>query len=182
MRAIGLRAEELVAELHAIAASQFRGERAGHTLQPTAIVSEAWIRLMGTPGARFESAAAFRCWAASVVRNILVDHARARGAVKRGGDWTRRDGVELDGLGSASSPGEILELHDALKELSERDPVLARIVELRFFGGMTLGEIAEELGVDVPSVRTDWLLARAMIRGMMRRGDGDGDAARRFDR
>lgn len=168
VRAVGLQAGELIAELHAIAESQFRGERAGHTLQPTAIVSEAWIRLMRTPGARFENAAAFRCWAASVVRNILVDHARARGAAKRGGGWTRREVASLDGLGASSTPREILDLHEALGALGERDPTLARIVEWRFFGGLTIEEIAAELGVETASVRADWLLARAMIRGMLR--------------
>lgn len=171
IREAGERASEQIADLHAIASAHFRSERSDHTLQPTAIVSEAWIRLMRSPHTRFETPAAFRSWASSVVRHILVDHARAKGAAKRGGDWQRAAGVDPDQLESPATSEDILRLHEALLELGKRDPMLARIVEMRFFGGMSLIEIAAEMNLDELKVRADWSLARAMIRGMMQSGD-----------
>ena len=164
-------AEELLAivydELRQLARRQFRGERAGHTLQPTALVHEAYLRLAKDSDARWESRAHFFGTAARAMRQILVDHARRRSAGKRGGGAER---VTLD----TSVPGEdalaadVLDLHDALERLASNDPDLARLVELRFFAGLTLDETADALGVSRRKVAKDWSVARLWLQRELR--------------
>ena len=164
-------AEELLEivydELRKLARRQLRGERAGHTLQPTALVHEAYLRLARGREARWESRAHFFGAAARAMRQILVDHARRRRAGKRGGGAER---VTLD----TSVPGEdgvaadVLDLHEALERLALNDPDLARLVELRFFAGLTLDETAETLGVSRRKVAKDWSVARLWLQRELR--------------
>jgi RNA polymerase sigma factor (TIGR02999 family) len=149
-------------ELRDLAARQMRGERAGHTLQPTALVHEAWMRLVdGEVG--FDSRAHFFGTAARAMRQVLVDHARRRDAGKRGGGWER---VTLDsGLAEDNHlAADILDLDTTLTRLSAHDAVLARLVELRFFAGLTLDEAADALGVSRRKAAKDWSVARLWLR------------------
>jgi RNA polymerase sigma-70 factor, ECF subfamily len=154
-------------ELRQLARRQFRGERASHTLQPTALVHEAYLRLAKLPDVRWESRAHFFGTAARAMRQILVDHARRRGAGKRGGGAER---VTLD----TSIPGEdalaadVLDLHDALERLAANDPELGRLVELRFFAGLTLDETAETLNFSRRKVAKDWSVARLWLQRELR--------------
>jgi len=143
-----------------------RHERPDHTLQPTALVNEAYLRMVGKP-VSWESRAEFLRAASRVMREVLIDHARARGAVKRGGDRNR---VELhDAVGLAESEPEIfLALEDALRKLGERDPRSLEIVELRYFGGLSREETARVLKVSLKTVARDWNFARAWLEQELR--------------
>lgn len=164
-------AEELLAivydELRQLARRQFRGERAGHTLQPTALVHEAYLRLAKLPRPRWESRAHFFGTAARAMRQILVDHARRRSAGKRGGGAER---VTLDTSVSGKDPlaADVLDLHDALERLASNDPDLAHLVELRFFAGLTLDETADALGISRRKVAKDWSVARLWLQRELR--------------
>jgi RNA polymerase sigma factor (TIGR02999 family) len=149
-------------QLHAIAARHMAGERAGHTLQATALVHEAYLRLLGTEPLAFPSKAHFFAAAAEAMRRILIDHARAKRSAKRGGG---RTGLPLDALELArrDDPGEILSVDEALSRLEEQDRRLADLVKLRFFAGLSEAEIAAVLGVTERTVRRDWVLARAWL-------------------
>lgn len=151
----------LYMELRRLAGGFFRGERSGHTLQPTALVNEAWLRLHESPG-EWENRSHFLGAAARAMRRILVEHARKRAALKRGGDFAH---VTFDDLAvQTPDPGvDVLLLNDALDALSEHDGRLARVVELHFFAGCTFPEIAETLGLSEPTVRRDWAYARAWL-------------------
>lgn len=160
-------------ELRRIAAAYLRGERAGHTLQATALVNEAFVRL-GDDG-RWRDRAHFIATAARAMRRILVDHARARHALKRGGDAGRVTivgdgmGAKADGSGGGAAGGEttsidLLALDEALGRLETLHERQARIVELRFFGGFSVAETAELLGVSDRTVELDWSVARAWLR------------------
>ena len=145
-------------ELRGVAARQLRREQIGHTLHPTALVHEAYVKLAGT-GIDASSRSHFLAIAARAMRQVLVDHARRRSARKRGGDWhatTLTDGsasIEL-------RPEEMIALDTALETLDERQ---RRVVECRFFGGMEEQEIAEALEVSERTVRRDWVKARAWL-------------------
>jgi len=157
-------------ELHRIAARHLSRERSGHTLQPTALVSEAYMRLaQGQPSRLFNDRTHFFAVAARVVRAVLVDHARARGAVKRGDGAM---GVELadDHASIGARPVDLLDLDRALVELEAMDPVQSRIVEMRYFAGLSIDETAEALGTSPSTVKRGWLAAKTWIR---RRLDGD---------
>ena len=154
----------LNAELRAIAAGLLRRERQGHTLQPTALVHEAWLRMGPGGEADYADRVHFLATAAQVMRRLLVDHARARAADKRGGDWTR---VTLDdAVAAASGPvdADVLALHAALQKLHALSERQARVVELRWFGGLTLQETADALRVSTGTVENDWAFARAWLR------------------
>jgi RNA polymerase sigma factor (TIGR02999 family) len=149
-------------ELRGLARARMRGERDDHTLQPTALVHEAWLRLLGGDGARFENRAHFYGAAAEAMRRILVDHARARGADKRGGGRARETlGDEAGETGA--DPEEILAVHEALERLEGVDEEKSRLVKLRFFSGLSLEEIAVLLEVSVPTLKRRWRFARAWL-------------------
>ncbi|MEQ8316079.1 MAG: ECF-type sigma factor [Phycisphaerales bacterium] len=150
-------------QLRALAGSYFRGQRAGHTLTPTVLVHEAYLRLSKTSDNGWESQGHFCAVAATAMRCVLKDYARHVLAAKRGGDWSR---VTLNGLssGSASLVVDPVDLSDALEKLAEIDERQSRIVELRFLAGLTNEEVAELLGVSVRTVTLDWRMARAWLR------------------
>ncbi len=148
--------------LRGLAAAYLHEERRDHTLQPTALVHEAYLKL-ANGSASWKSQTHFQAVAANAMRQILVDHARARRTLKRGGDWLR---VTLSGE-AAATPGvdvDMLALDDALCQLAELDARKARIVELRFFGGLTSAEAADEVGVSPKTAEADWYFARAWLR------------------
>ena len=150
-------------ELRRLAAGYMRHERREHTLQPTALVHEAYLRLVDQRDASPENRAHFFGIAAGVMRRILIDHARARNAEKRGGDHLK---VDLDeAAAEMSHPSEsLIELDRALERLAAIDPRRARVVELRFFGGLTVEEIADLMAVGARTVDRDWRVARAWLR------------------
>lgn len=160
-------AEKLIAivydELRTLAARQLRRERADHTLRPTALVHEAYLRLVDQSEAGFNGRGHFFGCAARAMRQILVDHARRRDADKRGGGWER---VTLDGEVAGQDPlvAEILDLHAALEKLSAQDRSLAELVELRFFGGLTVDEAAEARGISPRKAAKDWSVARLWLQ------------------
>ncbi len=140
-----------------------RGERDGHTLQPTALVNEAYLRLVDQNRIGWRDRAHFFATAAIVMRRILVDHARARDASKRGGVWRR---VTLTDQITAAEGGllDTLALDQALSRLSEMDERMAKVVEMRFFAGMKMEEIAHVLGVSRRTVAEDWNMAKRWLR------------------
>ena len=149
-------------ELHRLAHHYMSGERAGHTLQTTALVNEAYVRLIDWKNVRWQNRAHFFAVSAQLMRHILVDFARARNYEKRGGGARR---VELDAVAviADDKSTDLLALDEALKALAELDERQSRVVELRFFGGLTNDEVAEVLKVSEPTVRRDWSLARAWL-------------------
>ena len=153
-------------ELRAIAAAQLRGERQEHTLQPTALVHEAYLRLSEQRRRQWKERRQFFAVASRLMRQVLVDHARARSAAKRGGEATRIEVTSLDALGKLAAPPEvfdILPLDEALTRLAALQPRLAKIVELRFFGGLEVEETAALLDCSPRTVKRDWALARAWL-------------------
>lgn len=150
-------------ELHRLAARHMRHERGNHTLQPTALVHEAYERLVQQPQIPWQSRAHFYATASQLMRHILVDHARARQAEKRGGNQNK---VTLDEsvLQTTNQSVNVLDLHDALERLAQFDIRQLRIVELHFFGGMTFEEIALVLSISDRTVKRDWRMARAWLR------------------
>lgn len=151
------------AELRRIAARQLRSERAGHTLQPTALVHEVYLRLVGQRHVDWQNRAHFFGVAAQVMRRILVDHARRHGASKRG-EGVRS--VSIDDAKESAAPDEIpiLTLDRALDRLGEIDSELAKMVELRAFGGLTIEEAAHVLKVSPSTVKRDWRTATAWLK------------------
>jgi RNA polymerase sigma factor (TIGR02999 family) len=149
-------------ELRRRAASYLRRERAGHTLQPTALVHEAWIRLVDQREVRWQNRAHFFAIAAQAMRRILVDHARSRHRAKRGSGATKVTLLE-DSARTPERAIDLLALDEALERLARRDPQLARVVELRFFGGLSVEETAEVLGCSASTVKRDWATARAWL-------------------
>jgi RNA polymerase sigma factor (TIGR02999 family) len=150
------------AELRRMAARQLRRERINHTLQPTALVHEAYLRLVGQREVDWQSRAHFFAVAAQVMRRILVDHARRHGAVKRG-EGVRCVSVDDAQEVAASDEIPILALDRALDRLQKVDAGLARIVELRAFGGLTIEEAAQVLEVSPSTVKRDWRTAKAWL-------------------
>lgn len=156
-------------ELHGLARGYLRRESAGHTLQPTALVNEAYLKLVQQDRVDWQGRSHFFAVGAQAMRRILVDHARTKAREKRGGG---RERVTLDEA-VAFSPRQdedVLALDQALTRLSERHPRQARIVELRFFGGLQLEEVAELLGVSRRTVAGDWRLAKAWLRRELSEG------------
>jgi RNA polymerase sigma-70 factor, ECF subfamily len=149
-------------ELRIIAGRHMRGERCGHTLEPTALVHEAYMRLVGQREVEWQSRAHFLSIAARIMRRVLVDHARRRAAAKRGGG---RVAITVTGgaLSSASAVIDLIALDDALMELAARDERQAKGVELRFFAGLDVGETAEVLGLSAATVKRDWRFAKAWL-------------------
>jgi len=156
-------------ELRRLAAHYLRGERPDHTLQPTALVHEAYLQLVDQTEMRWQNRAHFVGVAAQLMRRILVDHARTRHSLKRGGRQAR---VSLDDVFVASDDrsDELLAIDEALTRLAAEDPQQSRIVELRFFGGLTVEETAEVIGISPATVKRDWNVARAWLYRELDRG------------
>jgi RNA polymerase sigma-70 factor, ECF subfamily len=150
------------AELRRLAASYLRRERPDHTLQPTALVHEAFMRLLDQRQIDWSNRAQFMGLAAVMMRRILVNHARDRVAGKRGGG-AEHVPLTLAGEGIGAAEVNLLDLHDALDRLGEADQRKAQIVELKFFGGLTTEEIAETLRISPATVERDWKFARAWL-------------------
>lgn len=150
-------------ELRQLAGRYMRDERVGHTLQPTALVHEVFLRLMGQERANWQCRAHFIAVAAQLMRRILVDYARRRSAAKRGGAAvTLSHECNVPG-GTAVSWEELLAIDEVLARLARFDPRKARIVEMRYFGGLSVEETAEALGVSARTVKADWRSARAWM-------------------
>lgn len=164
--------------LHRLAAHYMRQERPDHTLQTTALLNEAYLRLVSQEKTDWQDRAHFFGIASRLMREILVDHARGRQAGKRGGLVEKLPIDEVRDFPPSKSR-ELVELDDALRSLEELDPRQARIVELRFFGGLTVEETAEVLGISPRTVKREWTVARAWLHGELsgkKRQDGLGSA------
>ncbi|MCU1257485.1 MAG: polymerase, sigma-24 subunit, subfamily [Bryobacterales bacterium] len=154
---------EVHAELHRLARSYISRERRGHTLQPTALINEAYLKLVGEQGMQWRSRSHFVAVAAQLMRFILVDHCRKKGYAKRGGGALRVTFNE--NLNIAVDRGaELIQLDEKLKELEAQDPRKSRIAELRFFGGLSVEETADALSVSVATVMRDWRITRAWLQ------------------
>ncbi len=151
----------LYAELKALAARALRSEREGHTLQTTALVNEAWLRLLGDEAAASANRAQFAALAAQAMRRVLVDHARRRHAAKRPDPAQRIDIEEID---LPTDEVDLVGLDGALDRLAELSPRQARVVDLKFFGGLELEQIADLLDIARPTVVRDWRMARAWLQ------------------
>ena len=160
------------AELRRIARRQMSGERPGHTLQATALVNEAYLRLAGQEGFEWHDRAHFFAVCAQVMRHILIDHARAHVRDKRGGGALH---VSLNeaAVMAAEQAGDFVALDEALRALEAVDPQKARIVELRYFGGLSIEETAEVLKMSPRTVRREWRRAKAWLYRMIAEGGGD---------
>jgi RNA polymerase sigma-70 factor, ECF subfamily len=150
--------------LRQLAARYMRQERRNHTLQPTALVHEAYERLVQQPQIPWQSRAHFYATASQLMRHILVDHARTRQAAKRGGvqNQVTLDDALLPAMGQSA---DVLALHEALERLARFDARQSRIVEMHFFGGLTFEEMASVLRVSDRTVKRDWSMARAWLKG-----------------
>ena len=157
-------------ELHRLAGAYLRSERREHTLQPTALVNEAYLKLVRQRNIQWQNRAQFFGVAAQLMRRILVDHARANSADKRGGD---RVNVSLKNIGAFGTQPttDVLALHDVLNRLAEIDPDQSRIVELRFFGGLTIDEAAEVMHVSHSTVEREWKIAKAWLKRELTKGE-----------
>jgi RNA polymerase sigma factor (TIGR02999 family) len=149
-------------ELRRLAAHKMANEAAGHTLQPTALVHEAWLRLVDSPNQHWNSRNHFFMAAAEAMRRILIERARQKARLKRGGDRQRVPLEELD-LAVRAESESLLLVEEALERLAARDPVKAELVKLRFFVGMSLEEAAPILGVSEPTAKRYWAYARAWL-------------------
>jgi len=158
------------AELHRLAERHMRRERAGHALQTTALVNEAYVRLVDLQQVRWQNRAHFFGMAAQLMRHILVDFARARRRAERGG-FAQQVSLDEAAMVAKGRSAEFIALDDALQSLAEIDPRKSRIVELRYFGGLNVEEIAEVLQISPRTVMREWNLARAWLhRELYRRG------------
>lgn len=158
---------EVYAELLAVARNRLRSERRDHTLQATALVNEAWVRLCGDGKFDASDRRQFFAAAAEAMRRILIDHARARATDKRGGGATARRVRSLDALAAdladESNADTLLALDDAITRLEATDPDAARLVRLRFFAGLSVEDTAEVLGISTATVKREWQIARARL-------------------
>jgi len=155
-------------QLRKIAQQRMSAERVEHTLQATALVHEAYVRLVGSTGAQWQGRAHFFAAAAEAMRRILIDHARGRGAAKRGGGLKAVAGV-LD-LASEDKISDALALDDLISRLETEDPQAAGVVRLRFFAGLSVEETAEALSVSPRTVKRDWEFARAWLAHALKEG------------
>ena len=149
--------------LRGLAQKMLRNESPSHTLQPTALVNEAYIRMLGQTQVNWQGKTHFFAIGARMMRRILVDHARRKLSQKRGGSLHRLS-LEEDLCVSKRSDEDVLAIEDALSKLAELDPRQAQIVELRFYGGLTVEEVAEVLKVSKRTVESDWTMLRAWLR------------------
>jgi RNA polymerase sigma factor (TIGR02999 family) len=150
-------------ELRKLAGGQLRMQGGSHTLQPTALVNEAWLKLAANPDLRFENRNAFLALASRAMRQVLIDHARGKQRDKRGDGWQR---VTLSGLDAPEGEVDVdlLALDDALEELAKLSPERVRLIELRFFGGLTEAEAGDVLGISRREASRQWRAARAWLQ------------------
>jgi RNA polymerase sigma factor (TIGR02999 family) len=155
-------------ELRRVAGRCMRDERPGHTLQPTALVHEAFLRLVGQDHADWQNRAQFVGVAGQLMRRLLVDHARGRHALKRGIPVTLNEEI-CNRAAGADQTEEILAVDEILARLAELDPQQARIVELRYFGGLSVEETAEAMAISPRTVKRDWAMAKGWMKGQLQR-------------
>jgi RNA polymerase sigma factor (TIGR02999 family) len=160
-------------ELHRLAHRYMKRESPGHTLQTSALVNEAFVRLIDQKNVQWQSRAHFFGIAAQMMRRILVDYARSRNYAKRGGG-ARQVSLDEGLIVSDERTAEVVNVHEALERLAAFDPRKSQIVELRFFGGLSIDETAEVLAVSPGTVMRDWTLAKAWLRREMTTGDSQG--------
>jgi len=154
-------------ELRQIAYVYMKHERPDHTLQPTALINEVYLKLSSQKDAKWKNRTQFLAIASQAIRRILINHAKAQQAGKRGGSWNR---ITLNGAAlrkNSLSKIDLLSLDEAMKELEVMSERQARVVEMRFFGGMTINEIARTLNISPRTVNGDWAIARAWLRGKL---------------
>lgn len=156
-------------ELRRLASYKMAGESAGHTLQATALVHEAWLRLVGSNQQSWENRSHFFAAAAEAMRRILIEHARRKQSLKRGGGLERAE-LDESALVLAVPPDELLAVDEALDKLAAEDPSAAELVKLRYFVGMTMDEAASALGMATRTAERLWTYARAWLRREMRKG------------
>jgi len=154
---------ELYEQLRQIAHSLFKAESSRHTLEPTAVVNEAYLKLIEQSRTNWKSRGHICSVAAMMMRRILVDHARQRCAEKRGGDFNRVDSATLDQSFTFDKHEEVLEIDELLQQLSDLNQRHARIAELKYFAGLTIAQTAETLEVSEFTVKNDWRIARAWL-------------------
>jgi RNA polymerase sigma factor (TIGR02999 family) len=168
----GQAADELLAvlydELRKLAAGRLAAEAPGQTLQPTALVHEAWLRLGGDPDAVWENRAHFFGAAAEAMRRILVERARKRGRLKHGGEWQRVDWTNLD-VAIAETGDAVIAVSEALDRLAAEDPTGAELIKLRFFGGLSNVDAARVLGLSERTAKRTWTYARAWLFDELKR-------------
>ncbi|QEF97464.1 ECF sigma factor [Stieleria maiorica] len=165
------------AELRRLAGNRMRQEAAGQTLQPTALVHEAFLRLVGDAAVEWDGRSHFFAAAAEAMRRILIENARRRKSAKRGGDARRHPISDADAIADAIADADdlddLLDLDAALTKLAADEPALAKLVELRFFAGLTIEESANTLGVSVRTVTRNWAFVRAWLGREMKSGEKD---------
>ena len=149
-------------ELRKLAAHKMAGQAPGHTLQPTALVHEAWLRLAGNEPGRFAGRAHFFAAAAEAMRHILIDSARRKRALRHGGGQARVD-IESIEIAALANDDELLAVHEVLDKLAAESPQKAELVKLRYFVGMTFEEAAEALGISIATAKRHWAYARAWL-------------------
>lgn len=149
-------------ELRRLAASKLAREAPGQTLQSTALVHEAWLRLIGDENRRFEDRTHFFAAAAQAMRRILIERARRRHAIRHGGQYERVH-LEEDMLATPADDEQLLALNEALEKLERKHPIQAQVVKLRYFAGMSNEEIAELLGISISTVKNYWLFSKAWL-------------------
>ena len=168
-------AEELLPlvyeELRKLAAQRMAQEAPGHTLQPTALVHEAWLRLVSADGRGFQNRGHFFAAAAEAMRRILIDHARRKSAGRHGGGLTRVDLAQIE-VPARADGDTLLGINEHLEALACEDPKSAELVKLRFFGGLTVEETAQAMGVTERTARRYWRFARAWLRDALSRAQG----------
>ena len=150
-------------QLRAIARARLAQQAAGHTLQATALVHEAFLKLQGHPSIMAGDRGRFFQAAAQAMRQILIDHARGRGRLKRGGGARRQEFADVAELSAEGDPAEILALDEAVKKLEQEEPQAAKVVQLRFFAGLSVEETAQALGLSERTVQREWQYARAWL-------------------
>jgi RNA polymerase sigma factor (TIGR02999 family) len=157
-------------ELRHLAAHKMANEAPGQTLQPTALVHEAWLRLAGNEIQKYDGRAHFFGAAAEAMRRILIENARRKRALRHGGGQHRLDIHEVE-IATAEKEDELLAVNEALEKFAARDKLKAELVKLRYFAGLTLGEAAEILGISAPTAKRYWVYARAWLYDEMRRSN-----------
>jgi RNA polymerase sigma factor (TIGR02999 family) len=160
-------------ELRRLAAVKMAREAAGHTLQPTALVHEAWLRLGGDAQPSWQNRAHFFGAAAEAMRRILIDRARNRRAVRHGGGQERVNIDDIEVAGPTTNDDELLAVHEALDRLAATEPKKAELVKLRYFAGLTLEQAAETMGVPVGTAKRWWIYSRAWLHHAIKAGPGD---------